>query len=87
MRKKKPGSLTDLQNYFMKAEAGKKLTPQGDGRYDIGTEFGSTLPKTGKKPQTPAQHAAVKKAAAVSRRNRKINAGLPIIGTKAKIGF
>ncbi len=87
MRKKKPGNFTDLQNYFMKAEATKKMTPQGDSRYDLGTEFGSTLPKLGKKPQTPAQHAAVKKAASVSRAKRKVNAGLPVIGTKAKIGF
>lgn len=33
MRKKKPGSLADLHNYFMKAEAGKKLTPEGNGHW------------------------------------------------------
>jgi hypothetical protein len=32
----------------------------------------------GKKPQTPAQHASVEKAATASRTKRKIAAGLPL---------
>lgn len=46
----------------------------------------------GKKPRSPAQQNAVKKAAAASVAKRKQmaaapNAGLPVIGTKAKFGF
>jgi len=37
--------------------------------------------------QSPAQHAAVKKAAAASRTKRKIAAGLPIVGSGPKFGM
>lgn len=46
------------------------------------------MPKAGgAKPQTPAQHAAVTKAAQASRTKRKIAAGLPLVGTPPKGGF
>jgi hypothetical protein len=84
--KPKRASFGDLQNGFSAAESGLKLTPQGSGGYDLDP---MNLAPKGKsnRPQSAAQHAAVKKAAAASRTKRKIAAGLPIVGSGPKFGM
>lgn len=52
-----------------KANASLVLTKEGNGRYELDDDL---LPK---KPQTPAQHSSVKKAAKVSAMRRKLAAG------------
>jgi len=54
-----------LSNAFHKQERGLTLTPEGNGGYELKHNL---MPK---KPQTPAQHAAVKKAAAASASKRR----------------
>ena len=85
-KKSKPSSFGGLQNGFAAAEGGLTLTPQGSGGYDLDP---MNLAPKGKstKPQSAAQHAAVKKAAAASRTKRKIAAGLPIVGSGPKFGM
>lgn len=73
-----------LHDQFLSAESKLKLTPQGNGGYDH-DELGKK--KMSAKPQTPAQHAAVVKAGRKSAQNRKIAAGLPLIGSKPVVGM
>lgn len=78
-RKNKPSPFSGLQDGFSVAEGGLTLTPQGSGGYDLDPM--SLVPRRkSARTQTPAQHAAVKKAAAASRTKRKIAAGLPVTG-------
>lgn len=53
-------SFTDAAKAFQRKEASLKLTPEGNGGYDFE-----------KKPRTPAQMAATKKAAQASAVKRK----------------
>lgn len=73
-----------MHDQFLAAESAMKLTPSGNGGYDHDT-IGKK--KLGTKPQTPAQHAAVVKAGRKSAQNRKIAAGLPLIGSKPVVGM
>ena len=83
--KAKRSSFGNLHDGFAAAENNLTLTPQGSGGYDLDPMLAPKR-KSGQ-IQTPAQHAAVKKAAAVSRNKRKIAAGLPIVGSRPKFGF
>ena len=84
-KKSKPSPFGALHDGFSAAESSMTLTPQGSGGYDLDP---MDLAPKGKsnQPQSPAQHAAVKKAAAVSRTKRKIAAGLPVVGSGPKFG-
>lgn len=73
-----------LHDQIMSAENSLTKTPAGNGGYD---HDDSLAPKRSMKPQTPAQHAAVMKAAKKSVQNRKIAAGLPLIGSKPVVGM
>jgi hypothetical protein len=85
-RKTKPSPFGGLQDGFSAAEGSMTLTPQGSGGYDLDPL--SLVPRRkSARTQTPAQHAAVKKAAAVSRNKRKIAAGLPVVGSGPKFGM
>lgn len=53
-------NLKRAQQAFMRAEKGLKLTPEGNGAYDFE-----------KKPRTPAQEMATKKAQTASAQKRK----------------
>ena len=86
VKKPKQSPFGGLQDVFATAEKNMTLTPQGSGGYDIDPLRLSTKGKSSR-GQTPAQHAAVKKAAAASRTKRKIAAGLPIVGSGPKFGF
>jgi hypothetical protein len=83
--KPKQSALGALHDGFAAAEGKLTLTPQGSGGYDLDP---MNLSPKGKpnQAQTPAQHAAVKKAAAASRTKRKIAAGLPVVGSGPKFG-
>ena len=85
-KKPKTSPFGALQDQFAAAEGSLTLTPQGSGGYNLDPLRLSTKGKSSR-GQTPAQHAAVKKAAAVSRNKRKIAAGLPIVGSGPKFGF
>ena len=65
------GALADA---FQKHEASFKVDAVGNGKY--GMDHNTLAPVGVKKVQSPAQHMAVKKAAAVSVRNRKLRAGM-----------
>ena len=84
--KAKRSSFSGLHDGFAAAENNLTLTPQGSGGYDLDPMHLSPKGKSNQ-PQSPAQHAAVKKAAAVSRNKRKIAAGLPIVGSGPKFGM
>lgn len=84
-RKTKPSPFGGLHDGFSAAEGGLKLTPQGSGGYDL-DPMDLTPKGKSNRPQSPAQHAAVKKAAAASRTKRKIAAGLPVVGSGPKFG-
>ena len=83
--KAKRSSFSGLHDGFAAAENNLTLTPQGSGGYDLDPMH---LAPKGKsvQPQSAAQHAAVKKAAAASRTKRKIEAGLPVVGSGPKFG-
>jgi hypothetical protein len=84
--KAKRSSFSGLHDGFAAAENNLTLTPQGSGGYDL-DPMHLTPKRKSAQVQTPAQHAAVKKAAAVSRNKRKIAAGLPIVGSGPKFGL
>ena len=78
--------FSDLHDAFASANANVSMTPQGSGGFDLHPE--TLVPrKSGMKPQSPAQHAAVTKAGRTSAVKRKLNAGLPVIGSKPVIGM
>ena len=72
-------SIDALQNAFAKAEGGLALTPEGNGR--INMDNSSLMPSkpagakmSSGKPQSPAQHASVEKAARASVMRRRSHA-------------
>lgn len=72
-------NFASLADAFQAHEAANPVNPVGNRSYQMDHD---TLSPIGvKKVQTPAQHAAVKKAASVSVRNRKLRA-FGIMGTK-----
>jgi hypothetical protein len=85
MKAKKRSSFGDLHDGFAAAEDNLTLTPQGSGGYNL-DPLSLTPRRKSMQVQSPAQHAAVKKAAAASRTKRKIAAGLPIVGSGPKFG-
>lgn len=85
-RKTKPSPFGGLQDGFSAAEGSMTLTPQGSGGYDLDPMNLSPKGKSNR-PQSAAQHASVKKAAAASRTKRKIAAGLPVVGSGPKFGM
>jgi len=73
------GGFAGLANAFHAQEQGLVKTKEGNARYHMDENMrpmGSTA------VQSPAQKAAVKKAAATSVRNRRIRAGLPPVPVK-----
>jgi len=86
MKAKKRSSFGDLHDGFAAAEDNLTLTPQGSGGYNL-DPLSLTPRRKSMQVQSPAQHAAVKKAAAASRTKRKIAAGLPIVGSGPKFGM
>ena len=86
MKAKQRSSFGDLQDGFAAAANSLHLTPQGRGGYDL-DPLNLGPKRKSMRTQSPAQHAAVKKAAAASRTKRKIAAGLPIVGSGPKFGM
>ncbi|CAB4125031.1 hypothetical protein UFOVP62_53 [uncultured Caudovirales phage] len=70
MAKSQIGGLHDA---FASANSNLSLTPQGSGGYDLHPD--TMAPRLGKKPQSPAQHAAVVKAGRTSAVKRGAAAG------------
>ena len=73
------GGFNGLANAFHAQEMGLTKDAVGNARYHMDDNMrpvGSTA------VQTPAQKAAVKKAAAQSVRNRRVRAGLPPVPVK-----
>lgn len=71
------GDLTPHADAFMKAEQNLKLDAVGNGGYDLHADHlipTGTRSRSGR-VQTPAQHASVKKAAAVSVAHRRLRSG------------
>lgn len=73
------GGFNGLANAFAMQEQGLVKTKEGNARYHMDENM---RPMSGSAVQSPAQKAAVKKAAATSVRNRRIRAGLPPIAVK-----
>jgi hypothetical protein len=69
MNIKKNAGLADA---FHKMESGLAVDSVGNGGYDLA----HTSLKPMSKPQSPAQHASVKKAALASAASRKAKAGI-----------
>jgi hypothetical protein len=85
MRNKFSNNLAEAANAFTKAEKNLQLTGPGVGGYDL--DHSSVRPLGGKM-QTPAQHASVKKAAAVSVAKRQAGKVLqPRAAKKSLFGF
>lgn len=80
MAKSKFGGLHDAH---ASANANLMLTPQGSGGYDLHPD--TMVPRLGKKPQSPAQHAAVVKAGRTSAAKRGAAAGKGV--TIPKVGM
>lgn len=67
-------SFDSIANSFHKAEQGMGGSNVMGGRYEL--DQSGTKPMLGiKRPQSPAQHASVKKAGAASASKRKAGAG------------
>lgn len=67
---KNPLSVPLTEEGFTNAEAGMKIDKIGNGSFGFDLHTPTSKPRSGR-VQTPAQHAAVKKAAAVSVSKRK----------------
>lgn len=74
-------SLGGLHDAFSSANANVSMTPQGSGGYDMHPD--TMMPRLGKKPQTPAQHASVLKAGQTSAKKRGAAAGTGVSLGKA----
>jgi hypothetical protein len=89
--------IDTLANAFTKANSGMQLTPEGNGRINMDSEtlMPSKAPASrmgSGRPQSPAQHASVEKAAKASVMKRRSHvvgikpiSGTGLLGGKGKL--